>query len=435
MSETDAYLWSALSPEDRLRQYGVEAGPLPATQPSYGQRVREWLPTTWPVRAAQSLYAAATLPGDVATGRVSAEQTTPSQMSPETLQRVNDLAGIPVVSTSFSAPAGALGSGPVLRRSSAANMRPLRSADGHVDVWQGSPHRWDFPDRRAYGSGEGYMAEGAGLYGAERRNVAEWYRNNYTPITLRADSTWGKPVTAPQYVNDIVDHLTNTPYYNTLLAQQQRYLPNDPPEIHHQMVRNSLQTYAETQLNRMRGQRTPAALDALRREDRQSPNLVTRFIADDVQNIAPQGWGGYLYNLRYHAPRERMLQRETRMDQQPQYVQDAANQLAQRYGMYIRGYEPPIGARFQSMLEGRLIDRNVSNNILGVNHQTQASTVLRRAGIPGINYRGGGDTVGQQLPDHYVMFDPRRIEVLRREEYMPDFYRGGEVTQQQEMAA
>ena len=53
--------------------------------------------------------------------------------------------------------------------------------DDGITVFHGSPHAFVQPQSHAIGSGEGNQAFGFGLYGAQRRGVANWYRETYSP--------------------------------------------------------------------------------------------------------------------------------------------------------------------------------------------------------------------------------------------------------------
>src|SRR5215471_13702381 len=72
------------------------------TQPqSVGQAIANWLPTTWPVRAAKAALSAATLPSDVYAGRADLN-------TPEDFARAQNLAMMasPVPTATRSAAAG-----------------------------------------------------------------------------------------------------------------------------------------------------------------------------------------------------------------------------------------------------------------------------------------------------------------------------------------
>jgi hypothetical protein len=73
--------WAEFSPVDPWAEF-AQRNPA---QPSAGQIIKDWLPTTWPVRAAKSIFGAVTLPGDVYSGKADLN-------TPEDFARVQDLA-------------------------------------------------------------------------------------------------------------------------------------------------------------------------------------------------------------------------------------------------------------------------------------------------------------------------------------------------------
>ncbi len=87
-----------------------------ALQPE--QSLLQKLGETWPARAAQGLWGAATLPGDVYQGNVSMYGAD-GRTNPDVIGRSTDLAGLAMTGT-LGAPAGAMGSGFV--------RRPVREA-------------------------------------------------------------------------------------------------------------------------------------------------------------------------------------------------------------------------------------------------------------------------------------------------------------------
>jgi hypothetical protein len=134
-------------------------------RPGLGHHLGEWAKTTWPARIAQTLMSAATLPGDVAAGRVHPAEMQPSMMSGDTFQRQMDLAG-----------AVQFGGIPMASR----NPNVLRSgmggaddaAQGGIRAYHASPHDFDRFDSAHIGTGQGTQGYGRGFYFSESPAVS-----------------------------------------------------------------------------------------------------------------------------------------------------------------------------------------------------------------------------------------------------------------------
>lgn len=167
-------------PEAALRQMASEI-PEPPRQPSTLDRLAQ----TWPARLASDAWSAATLPRDVAAGRVShADLYEPDSQLQE---RMLGLGAIPMVATT-GAPRGALGAG-LVRPDRPPPQGPPRPGPPRasenfpapvaepIRAYHGSPHDFDRFRMSAMGTGEGAQVYGPGLYFAEREGTAQSYRD------------------------------------------------------------------------------------------------------------------------------------------------------------------------------------------------------------------------------------------------------------------
>ena len=150
MSWLDDYIRQQSAPPSELSVLQALIDPQKPTQQPR-QTILQQLSQTWPARMAQSAVSAASLPGDVYSGRI-------DPMSQEAINRANDLAGLGITST-IGAPAVVIGAG---------ITRPIRA-------FHGSPHAFDRFDITKMGAGEGAQTFGRGLYFAENPKIAQYY--------------------------------------------------------------------------------------------------------------------------------------------------------------------------------------------------------------------------------------------------------------------
>ena len=189
-----------------------DTDPAPMTGPGPSTPVDRTLAAVpaYAAHVAQGLGDAVTLPRDVMQGSV-------DPMSPEGLDRANNLAGLAVTGGMPAAEAGALGSG-----------------GGRITAYHGSPHSFDKFDLSKIGTGEGAQAYGHGLYFAENEKIAKDYRD-----TLSGWNVDGKPadsnepshiaaVTVSAYkgdtdaaINDLAKTTNSTNPLNERMAAQQ----------------------------------------------------------------------------------------------------------------------------------------------------------------------------------------------------------------------
>lgn len=172
-------------PEAALRAMAAEI-PEPPQQPSTLDRLAQ----TWPVRLASDAWSAATLPRDVAAGRVShADLYEPDSRLQE---RMLGLGSIPMVATT-GAPRGVFGAGLVRpdRPPPQGPPRPPPPRESQnfpapvaepIRAYHGSPHDFDRFRMSAMGTGEGAQVYGPGLYFAQREGIARHYRENLSPL-------------------------------------------------------------------------------------------------------------------------------------------------------------------------------------------------------------------------------------------------------------
>lgn len=276
-------------PEAALRAMAAEI-PEPPRQPSTLDRLAQ----TWPARLAQDAWSAATLPRDVATGRVShADLYEPDSRLQE---RMLGLGSIPMVATT-GAPRGALGAG--LVRPSQNFPAPVAEP---IRAYHGSPHDFDRFRMSAMGTGEGAQAYGPGLYFAEREGTARQYRDQ-----LAFPSIAGSPIDIRNPVHRVAldIHRSN----------------RTPDAIRHAAIQNYLDTKRSTMSYLQdAGVLGPQREETLRYLAEMRRNALAEARATR-QLLPPVGSTGRMYEVDIHARPSQVLDFDRGMWAQPPGVQ------------------------------------------------------------------------------------------------------------------
>lgn len=320
------------------------------------QRMARLLSETWPARMAKDAWQAVKLPGDVYQGNVPITGED-GRTNPEVINRAADLAGILMGGTYATAPAGAVGAGPV---------KPIRA-------YHGSPHDFDKFDLSKIGTGEGAQAYGHGLYFAEKEGVARSYRDMisqlqdkrpaHEQLAAGAIEKFGDRAKAIAALEDVIKRREAGEY-----AQRGEYFP-----YHDEAV---------------------LARDLLKTEWQPKPL-------------------GRMYEVDIHAPPDRFLDWDKPLSQQPQAVQDVANPFLKSQ---LQGVDRlPLSGMEKNDLRQRLLAGEFTG---GDFYRSQfghgPADTLREAGIPGIKYLDAGSRGAGDGSRNYVVFDDSIVEILKK---------------------
>lgn len=304
--------------------------------------------------AAKGFQDAVTLPREVYDGKI-------DPRSEEGIQRAADMAGTIT-----------LGAGAV-----PAEANSLRAG---IKAYHGSPHDFDKFSLDKIGTGEGAQAYGHGLYFAENKGTADFYRQAITDH--------------PKFQSAV---------FNEALA------------------RHGLQdlTHGRGTLHQMLGEMESEGIDAATAAKRaQWQNIELRSVDRDQLTRAFDDYKrnglenkGHLYEVKLDANPEDFLNWDAKLGEQPQ--------IADRYGKLDL---PLIQAWAQNgalpHVKGETAYRQIAGGLTrGAAEQglhAQASDTLRNAGIPGIRYLDQGSRGAGQGTSNYVVFDPSIIDILSR---------------------
>jgi len=257
--------------------------------------------------------------------------------------------------TGRRAASGPLGLGEVIGE----NLNPVRVRSRpvmqEIDVYHGSPHRFEEFDASKIGTGEGAQAYGHGIYFAENPNVAEGYRK-----TLGEQQNPYKANVAMSRMAALVDE-----FDGDVEKAADRFM---------QSVYETPKTKAKMRQN----------------------------LIDEFQTYSPKG---QLYKA--DLPDEmvdRMLDWDKPLSEQPESVRKAVQQINAEFSVPYAKLDEPLG-----FYVGKLGD--------AVGGHANASKLMSSYGIPGIKYADAGSRgQGGTGTRNFVVFpgEEKKVKILER---------------------
>jgi len=262
-----------------------------------------------------------------------------------------------------------------------------------MTAYHGSPHLFDKFDMSKIGTGEGAQAYGHGLYFAEGRGTADFYRNMEHP------ALGGDPRDAVTAIRQNWHANTNPRRLN---EDEVRYLMQDFPELrplrdNQDIVKNISRVVNGHESG---GTVSTEAIYAMRALDKQLPPKPK----------------GTLYKV--DIPDEavaKMLDWDKPLSQQPAAVRKALGKLQAEYRANPTMEQPYIapdatGKQIYEELKSASYQRYA-----GGGHDEQAALWLKGLGVPGIKYKDAGSRGTEGGTHNYVLFDDALAKILSRE--------------------
>lgn len=229
-------------------------------------------------------------------------------------------------------------------------VKQMLPAGEGIRAYHGSPHDFDRFSLEKIGTGEGNQAYGHGLYLAGSEGVARHYRDMLAP---RAD-------------------LTPTPYDG-------------------RVMREAKELYASTGRN--------LTLAKAMSENFKEPALI-REALDKIDASLPKG---HMYEVEIASRPDQMLDWDATLDHQPGPVQEALR--GNEYYPYaleqLGARDNPTGGDFYRWLTEDF-------------GQEEASEILQKSGLTGIQYLDGASRLRGEGSKNYVVFDDRLISILKK---------------------
>jgi hypothetical protein len=269
---------------------------------------------------------------------------------------------------------------------------------GAIKVFHGSPHVFNKADSSKIGTGEGAQAYGHGLYWAENKDVAGTYAEAMSPMPKLSKN--GDRLIANSYAE--------------MLAEARA------------LGAGSIDKAIERQTERLsRAPKNGSGVGVL--EETGRPLEEEGLILGALQKFKAEGYGieapGNLYeaNLRWpDAAREakdplgpqHFLDWDKPLNQQAPAVRQSISAMAEQRGMGAGWGDKNYGA--QDFLRALQSWDPQAKAVRSTPAASEASGMLRQAGIPGIAYMDAGSRAAGQGTRNYVTFDDALVELLSR---------------------
>lgn len=254
-----------------------------------------------------------------------------------------------------------------------------------MTAWHGSPHKFDKFSLDKIGTGEGAQAYGHGLYLAESPKVAQEYQKRLSDAGDVMTYNWKGGTYEGGTKGDPVAHALGLTYHQGKA----------------QAVKIAKQGLADAKAGE------PYALD-LGGADYYQRMLNT---AQQLSKKDIKATTGQLYKT--DIPDEavaRFLDWDKPLSQQAPEVQAALKKsgLLKEDGSlsFMYNETPRAGSDMYERITSPLAKK--------VRGEDDASTFLRKQGIPGIRYLDGGSRSAGQGSSNFVVFDPEMIRILER---------------------
>jgi hypothetical protein len=258
----------------------------------------------------------------------------------------------------------------------------LPSLAGVIRAFHGTPHQFDKFDLSKVGTGEGAQAFGHGLYFAERKGVAENYRDQLSR-GVRLDN---QPVPVDHPLFGELNILANNPNFD-IAAEKARMA--------------ELAAYYE----KAGGPDSKKFAEWYRRDNERW---------DEAEKLAPRltRSGGNLYGVDLDVNHEDLLDWDAPLSLQPPKVREALKKA----GVSDEDFptiapDDVFGDVPLAPPAGHEVYRRA---MLKHGSPEAASKALREAGIPGIRYLDAGSRGGGEGSRNVVLFDDRLAKIVER---------------------
>lgn len=268
---------------------------------------------------------------------------------------------------------------------------PLAQAIGvqhpPIVAYHGSPYSFDQFDLSKIGTGEGAQAYGHGIYLAGNEDVARSYRDNLTSAHNHSLSD-GSALFPAWIAKAIGQFSAGSPEYLDEIAHQMTVLKN-------RQAAEAASPFAR-----------PGAYDSFL-------GHLARLQSGEVTIVPP----GHMYEVALHADPASLLDWDKPLSAQHPNVRETALELGAPD--FVQQYvSSPTGGNFRYEKGSPTGQQAYQAIVQGYGSPEAASDMLRR-GIPGIRYLDGGSRKVGDGTSNYVMFDPARIQILRKYGLIP----------------
>jgi hypothetical protein len=258
----------------------------------------------------------------------------------------------------------------------ASRLAPAPAGSLGMNVWHGSPHRFDKFDMSKIGTGEGAQAYGHGLYFAENPAVAKEYSR----------------------MNVIGSQLDNLSPSAKKFISEQMVFGKDQKTI------SALADSAKVQAKAWDAEDVAKGIAPSRGQYSAAMDEAINFLSKN--EVKPNNGNLYKVDL----PDEqiaKMLDWDKPLGGQHPDVQAALAKID-------KDTYHPQGGDYGADEQGQMIYMRLANSPLAKTY-ADASELLRSAGIPGIRYLDGGSRTGGAGTSNFVAFDDKIPKIIGRE--------------------
>lgn len=239
-----------------------------------------------------------------------------------------------------------------------------------IRAYHGSPHDFDRFDLSKIGTGEGAQAFGHGLYFAESKGTADFYRQK-----LSSDGGDRISRSSPTYMADTANEVGKGDQAAAL-------------------------AWLQSEIRKLGSATTPVTA-----ERRNAALEAVKLIEEGRKPMPPNG---RMYEVNIKADPNDFLDWDKPLSQQPPKVMDAFKAVGR--GDLLDEVNPYTA---RDALE-KLGTRRLKDGQPSYEMMNEASAALREAGIPGIKYLDQGSRTAGGGSRNYVVFDDALVEILRK---------------------
>lgn len=294
------------------------------------------------------------------------------------------------------------------RYGAASNSQVIDAENAkYMVAYHGSPYDFEKFTTGKIGSGEGVQAYGYGLYFADSKRVAEWYKNT---LTKRSFTFKGEPISrdaAPvdlqkQFPNlqgneaEILHNILSSAYFSGDLSAYSDFIINQIKTAFNDLSNFSNTGNQESSFTGAANYLTNKRLASLR------ANLeVANRLKDEIRI------GGKLYQVELAPEPDEYLLWDKPYQQQSDKVKEALNKAFKDKGYPIDNDGTPL--IFNATLnDGNSLYASISTASGGAN---KGSEVLHRYGIRGIKYLDGTSRSKGEGAYNYVLFSDDDVSI------------------------
>ena len=276
------------------------------------------------------------------------------------------------------------------------NYMPKASATNNSDnvfmpkAFHGSPFTFSKFSTKNIGTGEGAQAFGYGLYFADKKEVASWYREKLSDLMDSKSIKYDGESFDPTDIRHV---------------SAQRLQRDMKANAH---LRNRIDNFEE----RIRNNVVTELSDRLKKSQKISPedrNQIEGMITTLKNKNEAQGDQGKLYNVNIAPDKKEFLNWDKALprDQLKKILKQSVKErfVSSAYAG-LRGINEGIGQD----ATGREFYNGISEQL---GSQQKASAFLERAGIPGVIYKDAfsRDSSSPGISDNYVVFDDKNVDI------------------------